>query len=76
VDFVDIDPVTLNMSVEKLAEKLQLAKSCDIEVVAEGVENIEQMNMLRELKCNIAQGYLISKPKSADEFLKLVKEQA
>ncbi len=27
VDFVDIDPVTLNMSVEKLAEKLQLAKA-------------------------------------------------
>ena len=27
VDFVDIDPVTLNMSVEKLAEKLQVAKA-------------------------------------------------
>ena len=27
VDFVDIDPVTLNVSVEKLAEKLQLAKA-------------------------------------------------
>ena len=58
-----------------VASTIQLAKSCDIEVVAEGVENIEQMNMLRELKCNIAQGYLISKPKSADDFLKLMKEQ-
>jgi len=39
-------------------------------VVAEGVETEEQLKILRELKCDIAQGYFFSKPLTADEFEK------
>ena len=36
-------------------------------VVAEGIETIEQLEILRELGCDRAQGYLISRPKLANE---------
>lgn len=41
---------------------INLAHNLNLEVVAEGVENIEQLNMLRQYGCNQVQGYLISKP--------------
>jgi len=34
-----------------------------LEVIAEGVENLEEFNILRGLGCDKIQGYLISKPK-------------
>jgi diguanylate cyclase (GGDEF)-like protein len=39
-----------------------LAKHLDLEVVAEGVETAEQVEMLKQLGCNIGQGYYFSKP--------------
>ncbi|MBH3340420.1 bifunctional diguanylate cyclase/phosphodiesterase [Pseudomonas mendocina] len=40
---------------------INLAHNLNLEVVAEGVENIEQLDMLRQFGCDQAQGYLISK---------------
>jgi len=37
-------------------------------VVAEGIETLEQLEILKELGCDRAQGYLISRPKTAEEF--------
>lgn len=45
-----------------------LAHGMHIGVVAEGVETQEDMDLLRNLGCDIAQGYFISKPLSADAF--------
>jgi diguanylate cyclase (GGDEF)-like protein/PAS domain S-box-containing protein len=39
-----------------------------LKVVAEGVETLEQMKLLKRLKCHYAQGYIIFKPLAADEF--------
>jgi EAL domain-containing protein (putative c-di-GMP-specific phosphodiesterase class I) len=41
---------------------LSLGKNLRMQVVAEGVESPEQMNMLRSLGCEFAQGYLFSRP--------------
>jgi diguanylate cyclase (GGDEF)-like protein/PAS domain S-box-containing protein len=41
---------------------LSLAQALHLEVVAEGVENAEQLNFLRHLNCNEIQGYLFSPP--------------
>lgn len=41
-------------------------------IIAEGVENKEQLNWLKKEKCQIAQGYFFSKPLPFDEFLKLL----
>lgn len=41
---------------------IQLAHSLNIDVVAEGVETVEQANRLKNLGCEYAQGYLFAKP--------------
>ncbi|MCC5665573.1 EAL domain-containing protein [Nostoc sp. CHAB 5784] len=41
---------------------ITLAQSLNIDVIAEGVETIEQLALLRAMKCKYAQGYLFSKP--------------
>lgn len=45
-----------------------MAKVLDYTVVAEGVEELSQLEMLRDMNCDIIQGYLFSKPLAADAF--------
>lgn len=47
---------------------IDLAHNLDLEVVAEGVENKDIWDRLAALRCDVAQGYYISKPIPADEF--------
>jgi diguanylate cyclase (GGDEF)-like protein len=47
---------------------IDLARNLGLEVVAEGVENAETMHTLAELRCDIAQGYFISRPLPAGEL--------
>lgn len=42
-----------------------LARNLEIEVVAEGVETLDQVEQLREMKCDYGQGYFFSRPVSA-----------
>jgi len=44
---------------------IELGHSMGLKVVAEGVENAEAWNLLRQLGCDLAQGYLISPPMPA-----------
>ncbi len=50
---------------------LDIAKSLRLMVVAEGVENGDQLAFLKEHSCEMVQGYYFSKPLPADEFEKL-----
>ena len=47
---------------------VDLAKSLNIEVVAEGVETEEMYNFVKEIGCDYAQGYLYAKPMPIAEF--------
>jgi diguanylate cyclase (GGDEF)-like protein/PAS domain S-box-containing protein len=47
---------------------IAMARSLDLHVVAEGVENAEQADALRALGCDSAQGYYFGVPLSAAEF--------
>ena len=45
-----------------------LAHKLGLEVIAEGVEQAEQLQFLRELNCNMVQGYYLSKPRPASDL--------
>ncbi|HEV8547509.1 MAG TPA: EAL domain-containing protein [Polyangiaceae bacterium] len=49
---------------------ISLGHALDLTVVAEGVETQEQARLLRLLKCDQAQGYLIAKPMPAEDVIK------
>lgn len=49
---------------------IDLAKHLGFKVVAEGVETKEQLEALKELGCDIVQGYYFSKPIPSSEFEK------
>jgi len=51
---------------------ISLAHSLDLRVIAEGVETKEQLEILRDLDCDYAQGYLYSRPLPPDEFTKFI----
>jgi diguanylate cyclase (GGDEF)-like protein/PAS domain S-box-containing protein len=47
---------------------VQLGRNLDLSITAEGVENAQQLGILRELGCEEAQGYLFSRPVDAPSF--------
>jgi len=47
---------------------VNLAESCGLETVAEGVETSDQLDIIHELGCDYVQGYYYSKPLPADEI--------
>ena len=54
---------------------VDLAHSLHLLVVAEGVETEEQLEFLCEIQCDEYQGYLLSRPLSADAFETFTREQ-
>ncbi len=52
---------------------ITLAHSLRLNVVAEGVETVEQENILREFKCDLVQGFLHCRPKPVGELVAWVQ---
>lgn len=52
-----------------------IAHNLGLLVVAEGVEESSQLELLRKLRCEAIQGYFYSKPLSAEDFLSFLKQQ-
>ena len=52
---------------EILEAIIGLAHSLNMTVTAEGIETLEQLEVLRELGCDYGQGYLLGMPSPADE---------
>ena len=47
---------------------LGLAEQFELEVIAEGIETVQQLEFLQELGCDELQGYLLSRPIPSAEF--------
>jgi EAL domain-containing protein (putative c-di-GMP-specific phosphodiesterase class I) len=55
---------------EKIVRSIiEMAHTLDMYVVAEGVENARAWDLLRDLRCDQAQGYHMGKPMPSDDFL-------
>jgi diguanylate cyclase (GGDEF)-like protein/PAS domain S-box-containing protein len=53
---------------------IAMAHSLNLRVLAEGVETEEQMQFLRKENCDEMQGFLYSKPISADEITEMIRQ--
>ena len=52
---------------------ISMAKRLNMKVLSEGVETQLQSDFLKEVKCDMAQGYLYAKPLPVDEFVHLLE---
>ena len=76
IDKVFIDGITTDRNNATISKVIvTLARSLELNVVAEGVEAVEQLDFLRALGCDEVQGYLFSHPLSAEESLRLLLEK-
>ena len=81
IDYLKIDQSFIrNLSTDKsdiaLTEAIiVMAHKLGLKVIAEGVETIEQREILRLAGCDYAQGFLFAKPIPGEEFEKLLQRQ-
>ena len=76
IDKSFLDTVMEDVCDQKIIQAIiSLARNLDLNIIAEGVERSEQEQFLQESNCNMAQGFLYSKPlpkEMAEEFIKSV----
>ena len=57
-----------------MSAMIAIGQRLKLEVVAEGVEHRDQLALLRDLECDAFQGFLVSQPVPAREFVSLVRK--
>lgn len=76
IDIAFIREVTSNPQDAAIAKTIiELAHSLDLQVIAEGVETVEQLAFLTENGCDQVQGYLFSRPLPISELHELLRER-
>jgi EAL domain-containing protein (putative c-di-GMP-specific phosphodiesterase class I) len=55
---------------------VELGRILDLQTVAEGIEEIAEVEELRDLECELGQGYWFSRPLSVDAAVAMLTEQA
>jgi len=73
IDKIFIDDIEKDSRIVKSI--ISLAHQLNLKVIAEGVENKEQLEILSKIDCDYIQGYYFSAPISADKMQKLILDQ-
>ena len=70
IDKSMVDHIVTNENARVIVEHaIQMGKALDqTELVAEGIETYEQLHTLKQLNCDVGQGYYFSKPLTISEF--------
>jgi len=53
-----------------------MAKGLNLNVISEGIETQRQLDYLREIDCNEAQGFLFGKPLESKVITEMLKKRA
>ncbi|MBS0425569.1 MAG: EAL domain-containing protein [Proteobacteria bacterium] len=72
--FVD-DMLTDKKTLTLVSSMVEMGQKLGYGIIAEGVETLEQLDILKNLGCEIVQGYLFSKPAGADSISELMNSQ-
>ena len=70
------DLVTDSSDLAIVSAIIAIARHLHIEVIAEGIEAYQQVEILRKLGCSVGQGFLFARPMPADEILQLLRSEA
>ncbi len=70
IDKIFVDKANLNSDKNIINYIMYLAKRLGFKTIVEGVETKEQSDFVRNLQCDVIQGYYYSKPLSKEEFEK------
>ncbi|HEX3397528.1 MAG TPA: EAL domain-containing protein [Steroidobacteraceae bacterium] len=70
------DLVTDSSDLAIVSAIIAIARHLHIEVIAEGIEAYQQVEILRRLGCSVGQGFLFARPMPADEVLKMLRNDA
>lgn len=69
IDKIFLDDIVRVSKKQKLVKAIiAMAKGLNLTVVAEGIETNEQLLFLKNLGCQLGQGYIVSKPLSVEEI--------
>lgn len=75
IDKSFIDGICSNEKDKCIADSIiSLAHKMNISVVAEGVEDLDQLQILKDQFCDTLQGYLFSKPLKSNDFIDLLNK--
>lgn len=81
VDLLKIDRTFIhemyknNADIAMVSAIISLARALNLKVVAEGVEEHEDLHLLREFDCEFVQGYYYSRPLTIDDFSQRLSEK-
>ena len=76
IDKSFIDDICINNKTANITGSVvDMVKKLDLETVAEGVEHKEQLDCLKDMGCDLIQGFLLSKPVKKSEFEKIIIRQ-
>jgi sensor c-di-GMP phosphodiesterase-like protein len=67
------DLVTDSSDLAIVSAIIAIAKHLQIQVIAEGIEGYQQVEILRRLGCNIGQGFLFAQPMDASQTLQVLR---
>ena len=77
IDKSFVKDITTNLDDAAISKAvIAMAHGLGLNVLAEGVETIEQLEMLNELDCDNIQGYFINKPMPAEEFTRILLDSS
>ena len=75
LDMVFVRNIHTDARAKKLVEFiLDIAKYLNVRIIAEGVECKEQYEILKEMGCDVIQGYYFSKPVDSNDFERFIEE--
>lgn len=81
IDIIKIDKIFIdnvhNEEIDKsfVESIIQIGHKMNMEIVSEGVELKEQLNLLKENGCDIVQGYIIGRPLEVDDIDEMLENQ-
>ncbi len=79
IDYIKLDSNFIQNDSKEIMKHLTnllvtFAKEHNITIIAERIENLETVNHFKEYNINLIQGYLISKPMGAEDFVSFISD--